>query len=260
MSESVRGIGGVGLETATVLGFQVARSNPDETARRVLSWKEETGEGLTILALNPAKVAMAGRSPPVHDALGAADLLIPDGIGVCHAARLLESTRVSRLTGVDLAFALLRRLEHSGGRVFLLGARPDANHAAVAAVRRRFPGLGSVDGHHGFFSEPGYDVLSRIRDARPDVLLVGLGSPRQELWIHEHAHEIPCVAVGVGGTIDILAGRARRVSPVVQRLGVEWVVRVALSPSRIPRLLRSHPPFFALVVKRLLRRLTAGSP
>lgn len=186
-------------------------------------------------------------SPQLAAALRAADLSVADGVGVAWAARRSGTPLPGRVPGVDLAFEVMRR----GGsdlRVYLLGAKPGVAERAAAEAASRF-GVNVVGSHHGYFDRSAPDeVLRAVASSRADLLLAGLGEG-QELFLHSHAAQLGVgVMVGVGGTLDVLAGEVKRMPAWTRRLGVEWLFRVALDRrrwGRLPRLFR----FAAMVLR-----------
>ena len=199
------------------------------------------------VTLNPEILVQAAASPQLAAALRAADLSVADGVGVAWAARRSGTPLPGRVPGVDLAFEVMRR----GGsdlRVYLLGAKPGVAERAAAEAASRF-GVNVVGSHHGYFDRSAPDeVLRAVASSRADLLLAGLGEG-QELFLHSHAAQLGVgVMVGVGGTLDVLAGEVKRMPAWTRRLGVEWLFRVALDRrrwGRLPRLFR----FAAMVLR-----------
>ncbi|MBO8142323.1 MAG: WecB/TagA/CpsF family glycosyltransferase [Firmicutes bacterium] len=208
----------------------------------------------TVVTVNPELIMHAARNPGVARAVREADLVVPDGIGVVWASRVFGRPVPERVPGVELAGALLGLAAARGFRVFLLGAEPGVAEEAARRAKRRHPRLVVAGVHHGYFGpeqEPA--VLDLIRRARPDIVLVGMGAPRQELWIARHRHRwsVP-LAVGVGGTLDVLSGRVARAPRWMQRAGLEWLYRLLRQPARIRR--AAALPRFALKVLLDARR------
>ncbi len=189
-----------------------------------------------VVTLNPELVVRARRDPELARAVRRASLVTPDGVGILWAARRLYGVRLpERVTGVELTEALLER-GGPGLSVFFLGGRPGvAERAAQAAHARYRVRVAGV--HHGYFEDEGA-VVQRVREAAPDLLLVGLGE-RQEKFIERNRDALGArVAIGVGGTLDVLAGVARRAPAWTRRLGLEWAWRVGTDPRRWRRGLR----------------------
>ena len=144
-----------------------------------------------------------------------------------------------RVAGYDLVQELLRRAPAAHRRIYFFGAAPGVAEKAKAKAEQLYPGIKIVGVRDGFFSADMNDaIISDIRTARPDLLLVALGVPKQEKWIHEHlaALGVP-VAIGVGGTLDVMAGVMKRAPRWMQKAKLEWLFRGMLQPKRAGRLL-----------------------
>jgi N-acetylglucosaminyldiphosphoundecaprenol N-acetyl-beta-D-mannosaminyltransferase len=194
------------------------------------------GERLLVVSINPEILTHAQQHPQYRRALNRAGLNIPDGVGVLVAAFVRRQRLRGRVPGIDLA---TRFLAEGAWSVFLYGGAPGVAEAAGAHLRRQNPQLRLVGAWHGFQDAEGERaLLAEIARVRPDVLLVGLGCPRQELWLDAHLHELPvAVAMAVGGSFDIWSGRKRRAPLFVRRLGLEWAFRLLTEPRRLRRML-----------------------
>jgi N-acetylglucosaminyldiphosphoundecaprenol N-acetyl-beta-D-mannosaminyltransferase len=227
-----------------ILGVAVDDVSEDEALTRIETMIEAGGPH-QVCTVNPEFVIEAGRNPTFAAALAGADLCTPDGVGLLLAARYLGRPLRGRVTGVELTRRLARLAAMRGYRVFLLGAAPGVAAAAAAALEREAPGLpvagcfaGSPDARH----EPFLGQL--IAAARPTILLVAYGHPRQELWIARNQARLGVpVAIGVGGTFDYLAGRVPRAPGWLRRLGLEWLYRLARQPQRWRRIVDAVPRF-----------------
>jgi N-acetylglucosaminyldiphosphoundecaprenol N-acetyl-beta-D-mannosaminyltransferase len=174
----------------------------------------------------------------LQQAYQGADLVTADGTGLVWAARLLGASLPERVAGIDLMEAFCQRAATKGYRLFLLGARPAVARETAQRLKRRFPALQIVGAHHGYFAQSKEaTVLEMIRQARPDLLLVGLGVPRQERWMMrvKDCLNVP-VMIGVGGSFDVLSGRLPRAPRTWQRAGLEWLWRALREPRRFWRL------------------------
>ena len=212
-----------------------------------------------IMAVNPEKVRVARRDPELLACLRNATLLIPDGIGVVKAVRWLQGLRLARVAGADL-FERLCQVSAAGSlRLFLYGATEEVNRGAVETLRARYPGIQIVGRANGYVADAEMaDLVARINAAAPDILFVGLGSPRQERWISAHLPELQVrFCMGVGGTYDTVTGKVRRAPRWCQRLGVEWLYRLVRQPSRLLRQ-TSLPLFVCWVATAWLRQRSAG--
>jgi N-acetylglucosaminyldiphosphoundecaprenol N-acetyl-beta-D-mannosaminyltransferase len=234
-----------------MFGYSISEAPLSSLVDRAAGSIERGEPRLRLLAMNPAKIAMAERDPSLRDALGRAEVAFADGCGVSLAHRLIAGRRVARVPGVDLATALAAEATLRGWSLYLLGARPGIAEEAAANLRGRFPGLRVAGCQHGYFDERGERrIIDEIDRAAPEILLVALGSPAQELWIDRHFDELRVrVALGLGGTFDVWASRVRRAPVVFRRFGLEWLYRIAREPRRTGRFLRTQPRFFALVLR-----------
>lgn len=167
--------------------------------------------------------------PAFRRILNQADLSLPDGTGLYLAARLSGQPLHGRITGVDFVSALMATAARLGSRVFLYGGRPGAAERAAERLLGQHPGLaivGAESGWRGSWQKLNDQrVLEKIHLARPDILLVALGAPKQELWIDRHRRALHNVkiAIGVGRTFEYLAGFVRRAPAAMRRLGLEWL-------------------------------------
>lgn len=201
-----------------------------------------------ILAVNPEKVIRAQQDEKLMNLLRSADLLIPDGIGVVIAARILGLGRTERVTGSELMPKLCERAASRGYTVFLFGASAEVNRQVVSVLRERYSGIRIVGSHHGYVREDELlTVIADINECQPDLLFVALGSPHQELWM---ARYVPLLNVkvcqGVGGTFDVIAGRVKRAPLLFRSMHLEWFYRLLSQPRRIVR--QTALPMFAYQV------------
>jgi N-acetylglucosaminyldiphosphoundecaprenol N-acetyl-beta-D-mannosaminyltransferase len=212
---------------------------------------------LRIGVVNAAKLVRMRRDPELrHDVLSS-DVVVADGVPLVWTSRLLGRRLPERVAGIDLMAEILRRGAERGYRVYCLGATDHVLGLAVDRIRADHPGVRVVGRHHGYFrldEEPA--IAAAIASAKPDVLLVAMSSPRKERFLARwgDALGVP-VCHGVGGSFDVLAGKVRRAPVSWQRLGLEWLYRVAQEPRRLgPRYLVTNSVFCALVLSALLRR------
>jgi exopolysaccharide biosynthesis WecB/TagA/CpsF family protein len=222
----------------------------------------ERGGSHWVVTANIQHVGMAARDPSFLRTLRSADLVTADGKPICWAARIRRSPLPARVTGSDLVLPLARRCEQRGWRLMLVGGEDGVAEELAARLRRELPDLEiagvlaprllTLDALLGEETEM---VLRRIHAAAPDVLLLALGTPKQELWI-DHCLErlaVP-VSIGVGAAFDFLVGRQKRAPRWMQQLGVEWLHRVIHEPRRLgPRYLRDGLTFARLTLRELSR-------
>lgn len=209
------------------------------------------------IAINAAKVVSYHEDAALRDAIDGAHLVTIDGQAVVWAARALGQAVPERVTGADLMEELLAHSARRGYSVYLFGAQQDVVEACVARAREQHPGLAIAGYRNGYFTaadEPA--IVAAIRDARPDILFLGFGSPKKEYFMttHYRALGVPFV-MGVGGTFDVLAGRVPRAPRWMQRSGLEWSYRLAQEPRRMwKRYLVGNTRFLSLVARELWTR------
>jgi N-acetylglucosaminyldiphosphoundecaprenol N-acetyl-beta-D-mannosaminyltransferase len=221
----------------------------------------ERRRGGTVFTPNVDHVVLAEESERFRSAYAAVDLALADGMPVVWASRMLGSPVPEKVSGSDLAPRLMELAEIKGWRVYLLGGANGVAARAARRLRRRYEGLSVVG-----TSSPRVDlreppsrrrhILDDIRKVVPDLVLVGLGSPKQELWIHEAAGELrPAVLLGVGAAIDFLAGQLPRCPAWMSEAGLEWLHRLAREPRRLwRRYLLRDPKFLSILLHDLLAR------
>ena len=226
-----------GEERVDMLGVPLTRIDMEAALARVDQFVEERKPHLVVTSDTPS-IVRARDDAEYQAIVRGADMVTADGRGVVWMARALGLPVRERVSGVDLVGAICERAKEKGYSVFVLGARPGVAEEAARSLASRCPGLRVVGTHDGYFSpEEEPEVVRKIAEAKPDILFVGLGAPRQEKWIRRHMAELQVpVAIGVGGSLDVLAGRARRAPEWMQRAGLEWLYRVAREPSRLPRM------------------------
>lgn len=228
------------------------------TMEQALEWVDAMagwGGPRMVIAVNPEKVMRARKDPALLGVIQRAGLLIPDGIGIVFAARLLRLGVMERVPGSELMPAICERAARDGHKIFLFGATPEVNQRAATVLRDRFPGIRIVGTRHGYVTERGMAaVLQQINDSQADVLFVALGSPAQELWMDRYLPRLRVkICQGVGGTFDVLSGKVKRAPPLFRTMHLEWFYRLVLNPARLLR--QSALPLFALQV---LRKRVAG--
>lgn len=218
-----------------VLGVGFDDVTPEQAAGRAMELIAAGGTHYVVTP-NPELVQMARHSEDYRATLNGADLVLPDGVGVVYAAKILDRPLKGRAPGIDFASALCQRLSRTGGRLFLLGARPGIAELAAAELERAHPGLTVCGTHDGYFQEDG-PVVAAIRESGADVVFVCLGAPKQENWMK--ANGAACGAkllVGLGGSLDVFAGQVKRAPEGFQKLGLEWLYRLLKEPARIGRM------------------------
>ena len=196
-----------------------------------------SGAGGYIVTATPEIVLRCREDAAYAAAVNGAKLVLADGVGDLCAARILGTPLPGRVAGADLVPRLLARLAERGGSVFLYGARPGVAERAGESLQSACPGLRIAGTENGYISDE-TALLEALEREKPDLLLLGLGAPRQELWMARNRQKINAVMIGVGGLLDVFAGDIPRAPEAWQRLGLEWLYRLLREPRRFKRVIR----------------------
>jgi len=192
------------------------------------------GQELRIVTANPELIYKAEHDAGLRKVINSAGLVVPDGVGVVWAARKLGCPVKERVTGIDLTAGIFGESNRHGWRIFLLGAKPGIAEKVIRQQSLGYPEI-ALACHHGYFTqaeEP--EMIEQIRQFAPDILLIGLGAPRQEYWNHQHPG-LAKVSMGVGGSFDVMSGEVKRAPGIFRQSGLEWLYRLISEPGRIKR-------------------------
>lgn len=215
------------------------------------------GQGGTVFTPNVDHVVLGQHNPRFRAAYTAASLSLVDGMPVLWASRLLGRPLPCKISGSDLVRPLLERAAKNGHRVYFLGGDPGIAELAKTTLERELPGIKIVG-----IDDPRIDVdavpealLQRIRDAKPDLVLVALGAPKQEIFSHEQREALkPAVLLGIGASLDFIAGSRKRAPEWISSAGLEWLYRLAQEPRRLAgRYLLRDPQFLWIVGRQLAK-------
>lgn len=223
---------------AIVLGIGIDKVTMAEAVDKVEGFIRE-GNCRLVATANAEMVMLAQTDKELAAILASAALVVPDGAGVVWAARYTRQAISERVAGFDLSQCLLALSALKGYRVYFFGGAPGVAEAAAKAAEQQYLGVQIVGVRNGFFQAADENTIIRqIREAKPHILLAALGVPKQEKWLHAHlsALELP-VAMGVGGTFDVMAGIAERAPQWMQQSGLEWLYRLLRQPQRFGRML-----------------------
>ncbi len=225
-----------------LFGFQIDAVVMREAVERLTQWIDNPdGTCRYVVTPNADHAVMYQEHAGLREAYAGASLVLADGMPLVVAARLLRRRLPQRVAGSDLVPTLFQSIGHADRplKVFLLGAGPGVADRAARNIALRWPNVHVVGTHCpplGFEREERENerILEHIAATRPDVLIVGLGAPKQELWVHAHREQIRAtVAVCAGASIDFLAGEKRRAPVWMRHAGLEWLHRLASEPGRL---------------------------
>ena len=221
-----------------ILDIWVDCVNMQQALSQVESFVVKGNRPYIVLASNPEKNFSVPKDPLLYETFRHADLLIPDGIGVVEAAKILYGVKLSRVPGVELMQNICAMAAKQGYRIFVFGASEEVSRMACEKLQRLYTGLNIVGRVNGFLGNNEMPTLVRdINDSKAQILFLALGSPKQEKWLSDHVAELTTVRVcqGIGGTLDTIAGTVRRAPQLWRRLNLEWLYRLLAEPKRIMR-------------------------
>ena len=235
------------VESLDILGCRLDLVNARQAASRILALARQSA-GAQIVTLGTEMVVLAQKDERFRSIVNASALSLCDTIGLLAVARRRGAALRERVTGVELTERLCALAAKEDVPVYFLGGSDGVAADAAAILEVRFPGLRVAGTGHGFFSEDETpNVVAAIAQSGAKLLFVGMGSPRQELWLASHLRETGCGAgIGVGGSLDVLGGRVERAPHIFRRYGLEWLYRLAKEPHRWRRQL-ALPRFVWLV-------------
>jgi N-acetylglucosaminyldiphosphoundecaprenol N-acetyl-beta-D-mannosaminyltransferase len=232
-------------------------AQPAELLRTISGWASER-RTRRVMYVNAHVVNQSRATPGLSDALRRADLVYCDGYGVRLAARVLNRPVPHRMTGADWIWGLATLCELSGQPIYLLGSEPPLAREAAERLKRGYPRLEVVGAHHGFFdldSPHNERVIEHINAHRPRIVLVGMGTPKQELWVDRYADRLDGAVVWtVGALFDYVSGHMPRAPRWLADNGFEWIFRLAMEPQRMwRRYLLGNPVFLSRVLSEAKR-------
>lgn len=221
-----------------ILGVQVDSLTMAEAVAKADQFMEEKACAL-IATANAEMIMRATHDKELKDILNAAALVVPDGAGTVWAAHHLGFEMPERVAGYDLAQELMRLAPARKRRIYFFGSAPGVADKAKKKAEELYPGIEIVGTRNGYFKEADEPaIIADIKAQKPDLLLAALGVPKQEKWLHAHKEELGVpLSIGVGGTLDVMAGVMKRAPRWMQKAKLEWLFRGLLQPKRAGRLL-----------------------
>lgn len=211
----------------------------------------DNGKPNQIITLNAEIVYSAQKDRGLREIINSAQMVTPDGIGIVWAARSLGCKIKDRVTGIDLVHRLCQLAATKGWKVFFFGAAPGVAELAAQKLTGEYPGLNICGCRDGYFADGDEEnIIKEIKQQTPDILLVALGAPKQEIFIKKHKNKLGVpVCLGVGGSFDVLSGIKLRAPKVFIKLNLEWFYRLLSEPSRFRRQL-ALPKFALMIIKQ----------
>ncbi len=234
------------FEKVEILGIKIDNVNMDEAAGML---SEFLGMEACSKVFTPnSEILLESVSDrEFENILNSGQLVVPDGIGVVIASKFYGTPVKERIAGFDLMMRLMDIADSKGGSVFLLGGREGVAEEAAIRLMEQYSRLKIAGTRNGYFAgDDEGKIIRDINDSGADILLAALGAPKQEFFIHKYSERLKVrIAMGVGGSLDVLAGRVKRAPKFYQKAGLEWLYRLLKEPRRIVRVIRI-PKFIAV--------------
>ena len=226
-----------------VLGYDVDLLTFDEAVKQVLE-NIKNKQGMQIVTVNPEMIELANKSKAYATVLKNADMVVPDGSGIKLALKL-QGIKQEQIPGIDLAHELITSCEIFNYSIALIGARENVIQTTVRRLKSEFEGINICYYKNGYFSSSKEDeIINSLAESEPQLVLVALGAPKQEIFITKCRKKIPeAVFIGVGGAFDVWAGEVERAPEFFRIMGCEWLYRTIRQPERIKRIYKTLPMF-----------------
>ena len=240
----------------TLLGCPIDVVSFDEAATWCIRAATVRDAPRQLITVNAQSLLLMHDEPAMDEAVRSAAMVVGDGVSIAMAARALRFPWKGRVTGVDLMQRMMRDGEMRKLKVFYLGGTEEVVNRLVALTRERYPGLVVAGFRNGYFDRAkDTEVIGQIRASAADVLFVGMPTPFKELWLHRNLSKFGVgLAIGVGGTFDVLAGVIRRAPSWMQRTGLEWLWRLMLEPRKLwKRNVVYNTRFILLLLRGMVR-------
>ncbi|RXT04513.1 WecB/TagA/CpsF family glycosyltransferase [Ammoniphilus sp. CFH 90114] len=220
-----------------ILGVPFSKLTMQETVDLIKGKVASPGDRpFHVITANPEFVMGTLEDPELKKISEDTDLITPDGIGIVMASRWNNDPVAERVAGYDLLLRLLEEGNRQQWSFYFLGSSEEVNQLATDKIKERYPNLIVAGRHNGFFMDKEEEVITEINEAKPNFLIVALGAPRQEKWIYQNKHRLHTnIAVGVGGSLDVIAGKVKRAPVIWQKLNLEWLYRLISQPTRWKR-------------------------
>lgn len=229
-----------------ILGCPVDLVSFNEALERVKDFLKQK-KPAHIVTINPEMIMFAQKNEEFKEILNEANLLVADGVGITLALKILGVSQ-QRIPGIDFSRKLLEYCAQENLKVALVGSKEGVAERAKENLCDEIEGLDIVFCHNGYFCDDNH-ILKKLEDCSVDLLLLGLGSPRQEKLIYNYKKLLKStIMIGVGGSFDVLAGKIKRAPKIFQKLGLEWFYRLITDPSRFNRMFPTLPLFLFKVI------------
>lgn len=238
------------MDKVNILGVNVDMVNIPQAADSVMNFLDED-KFHAVFTPNSEIIMHAYKNPEFAELLNRAEMLTADGIGVVYASKILKKPIKERAAGYDIARQVLQKINDTGHKLFLFGGKPGVAEEAKNKLLADYRNLNIVGMRNGYFkTEEEKEIVEQINNSGADIVFVCLGAPKQEEWIDRHRDALKTrVAMGIGGSLDVFAGRVERAPEIFCKTGMEWFYRLCKEPWRIGRMMEL-PKFAATVIAK----------
>lgn len=229
-----------------ILGYKVFKKSLEEAVDYINCFDK-----IHIISGNPEVLYTGLNNKLLFENFTSKDsLIIPDGVGVQIASKILKTPVKEKIAGIDLMKEIINKTSLENMGIYLLGTTDENLKSCVANLILKYPNINIVGYRNGFFDiDNAIDIINEIKETKPYAIFVAMGCPRQEEFIVRYMNELPCkIFMGVGGSFDVIAEKVNRAPKWMIKLGLEWLYRVVKEPWRIKRL-GSIPKFLLLVIR-----------
>ncbi|PKM95106.1 MAG: glycosyltransferase [Firmicutes bacterium HGW-Firmicutes-1] len=222
-----------------ILGVHFDAVTMNEATKLALSFLEDVHKRM-IFTANPEIVMEATKNSDFLHIINKGDLIVADGIGVVIGSKIIKNPLPERVAGYDLVQNIFKAIKSTEKTVYFFGAAPGIANKAAKRMMHQHNGLKIVGTHDGYFDkEEEQKILLQINELKPDLLLIGLGAPKQEKWLFDHIEALNVkVCIGVGGSFDVMSGEIKRAPKLFIKLGLEWFYRLITQPTRLKRMMK----------------------
>lgn len=242
------------LKYEKVLGYDFVNNSMNEFVDE-MHLRIKNGKKTFVVTANPEIITYANTHPHYEKVLKQANFIIPDGVGITIASKLLGNPLQERITGFDFMTELLRISDKKQYKVYFLGTQPGVIDQTVHNIKQVFPNIDVAGFHHGFFEED-QQIINEIKKTEPDIIFLGLGFPKQEEWIANNKHHFhKGLFIGLGGCFNVWAGVVKRAPKFWRQLNLEWAYRIISEPTRLKRSI-AIPQFVFRVINSKYRKST----
>ncbi|PRR82912.1 WecB/TagA/CpsF family glycosyltransferase [Clostridium vincentii] len=229
-----------------ILGYKIFNKSKEELLKEIC-----TRDKVNIISGNPEVLYAGLKNERLNKNFNQEySIIIPDGVGTVIAAKIVKAPVKEKIAGIEVVKSILSIGAKEGKGIYLLGAKEETLQACIKGLKSTIPRLNIVGSHNGYFDlEDCKDIIEDIIEKKPWAIFVAMGCPKQEIFIEENIHKLPCnIFMGVGGSFDVFAGNVKRAPKWMISFGIEWLYRVIKEPWRIKRL-GAIPKFLWLVIK-----------